>query len=71
MSSSLLLQQYPVCLVRLIWMVFRDWRYVAIQLLFCGMLRPGFMQHPNLSHSLSLSLSLYIYIYIYKYEKLN
>ena len=36
MNPSLLLQQCPACLVRLIWMVFE----MAVHLLFCGMLLP-------------------------------
>ena len=39
MSSSLLLQQWPACLVRLTWIVF-----VAVQLVSCGVLLPGLVQ---------------------------
>ena len=41
MSSSLLLQQCPACLVRLTWIVFRDRRQVTVQLVSCGVLPPG------------------------------
>ena len=44
MSSSLLLQQCPACLVRLTWIVFCDRRQVAVQLVSCGMLPPGLVQ---------------------------
>ena len=44
MSSSLLLQQCPACLVRLTWIVFRDRRQVAVQLVSCGVLPPGLVQ---------------------------
>ena len=39
MSSSLLLQQCPACLVRLTWIVF-----VIVQLVSCGVLPPGLVQ---------------------------
>ena len=48
---SLLLLQCPACLVRLFLDGFRDRGLVAVQLLFRGMLLPGFVQ--------------YIYMYIY------
>ena len=44
MSSSLLLQQCPACLVRLTWIVFRDRGQVAVQLVSCGVLLPGLVQ---------------------------
>ena len=44
-SSPLLLQQCPACLVRLAWIVFRDGRQVAVYLVPCGVLLPGFVQY--------------------------
>ena len=44
MSSSLLLQQCPVCLVRLTWIVFVIGGKVAVQLVSCGVLLPGLVQ---------------------------
>ena len=44
MSSSQLLQQCPACLVRLTWIVFRDRRQVAVQLVSCEVLPPGLVQ---------------------------
>ena len=44
MSSSLLLQQCPACLVRLTWIVFRDRGQVAVQLVSCGVLLPWLVQ---------------------------
>ncbi len=43
-SSSLLFQQFPACLVRLTWIVF----VMAVQLGLCGVLPPGLVQ--NCSH---------------------
>ena len=44
MSSSLLLQQCPACLVRLTWIVFVIGGQVAVQLVSCGVLLPGLVQ---------------------------
>ena len=44
MSSSLLLQQCPACLVRLTWIVFVIGVQVAVQLVSCGVLLPGLVQ---------------------------
>ena len=44
MSSSLLLQQCPACLVRLTSNSFRDRGQVAVQLVSCGVLPPGLVQ---------------------------
>ena len=59
MSSSLLLQQRPACLVHLTWMVFEMGGQVAIELMFHVVLLPGFVQdsvtvHKYLSHNKSL-----------------
>ena len=44
MSSSLLLQQCPACLVCLTSNSFRDRGQVAVQLVSCGVLPPGLVQ---------------------------
>ena len=44
MSSSLLLQQCPACLVRLTWIVFVIGGSLAAQLVSCGVLLPGLVQ---------------------------
>ena len=44
MSSSLLLQQCPTCLVRPNLNSFRDRGQVAVQLVSCGVLPPGLVQ---------------------------
>ena len=43
-SSPLLLQQCPACLIRLTWIVFVIGRQVAVQLMSCGVLPPGLVQ---------------------------
>ena len=50
MSSSLLLQQCPACLVCLTWIDFHDGMQVAIYLVPCGALPPGLVQY-CLQHS--------------------
>ena len=54
MSSSMLLQQCPACLVRLTWS-FRDRRQVAIQLVSCGVLPPGLVQDCS-QHSCAIAI---------------
>ena len=58
MSSSLLLQQCPACLVRPHLNSFRDRRQVAVQLVSCGVLPPGLVQ------DCTSYICIYIYIYI-------
>ena len=55
MSSSLLLQQCPACLVRLTWIVFRDRGQVAVQLVSCGVLLPGLVQDCT-QHSCAIAI---------------
>ena len=65
MSSSLLLQQCPACLVRLTWIVFvmgGKWPYSCF---FLGMLPPGLVQYCSQHSCVRLPLYIYIYIYIY------
>ena len=47
MSSSLTLQQCFVCLVRLTWIVLEMGGKWPIQLLFCPVLLPGFVQYSS------------------------
>ena len=57
MSSYLLLQQYPACLVRLTFIVFvmGGW---WVQLLFCGVLPPGLVQYSS-QHSCVMAVKLF------------
>ena len=66
MSSSLLLQQCPVGLLRLTWIVSvvggrwpYSWRFV-------GVFPPGLVQYCS-QHSIVIAVYLHIYIYIYIY----
>ena len=80
MSSSLFLQQYPTCLVRLTWIVFVVGGRWLCQLVLCGVLLPGhvlFEKYDLMSYPVrggvvglnSHTHTLYIYIYIYIYTR--
>ena len=70
MSSSLLLQQCPACLVRLTWIVFLMGGRWPYSWCFVGGLPPGLVQYRS-QHSCVIAVlqgCLYTYIYIYIYK---
>ena len=62
MSSSLLLQHCPACLVRLTLNSFHEGRQVAVQLVLCGVLPPGLIQN-YLQHSCVVAIWLFLQLF--------